>query len=236
MNILTIRLILLFVMLLSISGCIDTTNKEVSDSEIPDVPNKNEIVMNKGMKITAATSEGTIIITAGKGLKRSYTWEGETRSVVMWPRGERWYGSMGIYYPGPGNHWKEHNGITRAVVQEGQQHFYTKEEALEWLRIPYHSSCVYNSNGLVVCYSKVLKRRQLNIDVWQIFIGGKTISEYQEYERIKENERKHYERFPGTRLHAPQNERLKKICYIGGKKPKSLLGSQDDKIKVDFLY
>ena len=232
MHVLAIRFLLLFFIMLSISGCID---KEAPDNEIPDVPAKNEIVMNKGMKITATTHEGTIIVTAGKGLKRSYTWEGETRSVVMWPRRQRWYGSMGIYYPGPGNHWKEHNGITRGVVEEGQQHFDTTEEFLEWLKLPYQRNCVYRNDGLVVCYSKILKRRQLNVAVWQIFIGGKIVSEYQEMERIKEDERKFYERFPGTRLNAPGNTRLKKICHIDGKKPKSLPGSQDEKIKVEFL-
>jgi hypothetical protein len=229
MKILAIRLTLFFLIIL-IFGCIYTY--EISDSEIPNVPNKNEIVMSKGMKITATTPEGTIIVTAGNGLKKSYTWEGDTRSVIMWPRGERWYGSMGLYYPGPGNHWKEHNGITRSVVQEGQQHFDTAEEALEWLKLPRHNSCVHNDNGLVVC-SKSLSRKQLNVDVWQIFIGGKIISENQEdIKRIEEDWQRFHERF----LKASEYARLRKICHIGGEKPKSLPGSQDEKIKVEFVY
>jgi hypothetical protein len=227
---LAIRLILFFLIPL-IFGCVYAY--EISDSEIPNVPNKNEIVMNKGMKITATTPEGTIIITAGYGLKRSYTWEGETRSIIMWPRGERWYGSMGLYYPGPGNHWKEHNGITRGVVQEGQHHFDTAEEALEWLKLPRYNSCVHNNNGLVVCYSKALERQQLNVDVWQIFIGGKIISEYQEdTKRIEEDWRIFHERF----LNVSEYARLKKICHVGGEKPKSLPGSQDEEVKVEFIH
>ena len=141
-------------------------------------PVKNEIVMSPGMTITARTSTGIITVRASQGLTRNYTWEGATRSVEMWPREERWYGSLGLYYPGPGDHWKEHNGITRGVVEEGQQHFKTTQEALRWLRarsqewtppFPY----VYTSNGLVVGWSKTLPRRQLNVEVWQIYINGK---------------------------------------------------------------
>ena len=139
---------------------------------------QNEIVMSPGMIITASTPTGVISIRAGEGLTRYYTWEGATRSVEMDSRGERWYGSLGLYYPGPGDHWKEHSGITRGVLEEGQQHFKTPQEALLWLRersqewtppFPY----VYTSNGLVVGWSKTLPRRQLNVEVWQIYIDGK---------------------------------------------------------------
>ena len=142
-------------------------------------PVKNETVMSPGMTITARTPTGIIAIRAGQGLTRSYTWEGATRSVEMWPRGERWYGSLGLYYPGPGDHWREHNGITRGVLEEGQQHFKTTREALLWLRersqewgsatpFPY----VYTSSGLVVGWNKTLPRRQLNVEVWQIYVNG----------------------------------------------------------------
>src|SRR5688572_5319351 len=80
---------------------------------------KNETVMTPGMRITATTAAGTLSITAVDELTRCYTWEGATRCVEMWPRTERWYGSLGLYHPGPGAHWKEHRGITRCVVEEG---------------------------------------------------------------------------------------------------------------------
>ncbi len=43
------------------------------------VPKTAEIVMSPGMKISADTDEGTICVTAGHGLKRSYTWDATTR-------------------------------------------------------------------------------------------------------------------------------------------------------------
>lgn len=144
--------------------------EEVSDGPIPAA---NEIVMSPGMRITATTPEGTISITAGKGLKRSYTWEGATRSVEMVPRRERWYGSLGLYYPGPGFHWKEHNGIARAVTEEGQQHFKSSQEALDWIRQRDWMKYAYRNDGLVVGWLKVPARKQLDVEVWQIYIEGR---------------------------------------------------------------
>ncbi len=139
-----------------------------------------ELVMTPGMRIGAATSTGKIEIVAGEGLFRSYTWEGETRSVCLIPREKRWYGSLGAYYPGPGRHWRIHNGITRGVLQEGQQHFRTVDEAMAWLREQrgYHP-LVHRNDGLVVVFGKVAEREQLNVEVWQIFIGGKKPAELQ---------------------------------------------------------
>jgi hypothetical protein len=140
--------------------------------EVPEVPKKNEIVMSEGMMITVNTSVGTMKITAGKGSKRSYSWEGATRFVIMLPRHERWYGSLGIYYPGPGNHWKNHKGIRRAVVEEGQQHFVAVDEALKWIDSRAWMPHVYTDDGLVVGWEKTPSRDQLNVDVWQIYING----------------------------------------------------------------
>jgi hypothetical protein len=137
------------------------------------VPAKNEVVMTPGMQITATTPTGTITVTAGQGLLRSYTWEGATRSVEMEPRSERWHGSLGLYFPGPGYHWEEHNGVARAVVEEGQQHFETSEEAVRWIAAHSCLSPVYRNDGLVVAWGKSLPRKQLDVEVWQVYIGGK---------------------------------------------------------------
>jgi hypothetical protein len=138
------------------------------------IPAKNEIVMLPGSRLTATTPVGQIIIDAGQGLRRSYTWEGATRSVEMWPRKERWYGSLGLYYPGPGNHWLEHKGIARGVVQEGQQHFETVDKAMSWLENQQQwEPHVWTNSGLVVGWNKTLPRQQLNVDVWQIYVDGK---------------------------------------------------------------
>jgi len=132
-----------------------------------------ELVMQRGMTITADTKTGPISITAARGLQRTYTWEGASRSAKLWPRTERWHGSLGAYYPGPGEHWAEHRGITRGVLQEGQQHFDSDAQALGWLRkqSAYYPT-VYRDDGLVVSFGKTLTARQINVDVWQILIRG----------------------------------------------------------------
>ena len=142
-------------------------------SNIPDVPKENEIVMTEGMKITATNSWGTMTITAGKGLERSYTWEGATRSVIMIPRKERWYGSLGIYSPGADT-WKEHNGITRGVLEEAQLHYESVDRAIKFLKHPSRlNDAVYTDDGLVVYWSKTSGGGgTLSVEVWQIYING----------------------------------------------------------------
>lgn len=161
--------------MLAALGAVGCFSPPVYGDEVGDgpVPAKNEVVMSPGMKVIAETRMGKMIITAGEGLKRSYTWDGATRSVEMVSRDERWYGSLGLYFPGPDQHWKEHKGITRGVVEEGQQHFKTAEEAQEWLAERKYMPYVYRNDGLMVGWDTVPARKQLNIEVWQILIDGK---------------------------------------------------------------
>ena len=138
------------------------------------IPPGTEVVMAPGSSITADTSTGTITITAGLGLLRSYTWEGATRSVEMGARKVRWYGSLGLAFPGPGDHWKEHNGITRGVLEEGQMRFKTQVAAMKWIKERSRGlPLVYRKDGLVVGFGKTLTRKQLNVEVWQIYINGR---------------------------------------------------------------
>ena len=132
-----------------------------------------ELVLAPHAVLTATTETGTMKIKAMDALTREYTWEGDSRSVRLWPREERWYGSLGAYYPGPGEHWKNHNGITRGVLEEGWQNFSSESDALAWLQLGMNHLMVYRDDGLAVDWSKDLDRGQLNVDVWQILIGGK---------------------------------------------------------------
>jgi len=134
-----------------------------------------ELVLAPGMTITATNRNGRIEIEAGQGTVRKYTWEGATREVKLMVRYSRYHGSLGIYSPGDVA-FAEHHGITRAVVEEGQMKFDSEEQALAWLNEPYQIDIldrVYNNDGLVVGWGRSPKRKQLNVDVWQIYIGGK---------------------------------------------------------------
>ena len=129
--------------------------------------------MQPGDSITAQTPSGTVTITANDKLTRTYMWEGASRSARLGPRTERWFGNLGAYYPGPGKHWREHHGITRGVLQEDRQDFDSVEDALAWIRKPWHRQrSVYRDDGLFVLFAKVSERLQINVDVIQILIAG----------------------------------------------------------------
>lgn len=139
----------------------------------PSITGPTETVMTPGMRIVAKTSEGEIVIDAGRGYARSYTWDGATRSVELIPRKARWYGGLGIYYPGPGQHWKPNKGITRGVLEEGILWFKDLNGFWAWIReARTQRDYIYSKDGLVVGWRKVLERKQLNVDVWQIMIAG----------------------------------------------------------------
>ncbi len=148
--------------------------RETEPAAVPAAPERGiESVMSPGMQISATTERGTIVIGASAGFERSFTWDGATRSVVMWPRKERWYGNKGLYFPGTGEHWKDHGGITRAVVEEGHQNFATIDEALEWVKARTWISLVYRDDGLVVGWTTRPEQRTLAVEVWQIDIDGR---------------------------------------------------------------
>ena len=163
--------------LATVPGCLGTIAR-IDDSlrGDPPVPRDNEIVMEPHTRISATTDVGVITITSGEGLRRFYTWDGETRSVALKPRSTRWHGSLGLYYPGPGNHWSDHNGIRRGVLEEGQQHFESTEDALKWIQsgpIRLFLRPVYTDTGLLVGWHKDPHgRNQLSVEVWQIYVDG----------------------------------------------------------------
>jgi hypothetical protein len=141
-------------------------------------PPERETVMAKGMKITAVAPIGKMTIEAGDGFQRIYTWENCTREADLWPRAERWYGSYGIYSPGPEGLWENCNGIRRGVLEEGQQNFKNIDEVLAFVRkYKEHTSpkqaLVYNNQGLFIYWAFEPQRNQINVDVWQLMVNGK---------------------------------------------------------------
>jgi len=91
----------------------------------------------------------------------------------MWPREKRWNGSFGIYYPGPGNHWKVHDGITRAVVEESQLNFSSEKDILSFIaKYNDKGAYVYNDNGMFVFWKKNEGAGgTLRVDIWQFLIN-----------------------------------------------------------------
>lgn len=151
---LTSSVFLSFIVSLGLISCSERRTKELT----------NETVMNTGTIIKAQNSEGLITIEARQGLQRLYRWDNTSVNIKMIPRDRRWDGSLGIYNSGDGN--KIHT-----VVEEGQQHFYSEQEAMEWLSWQNHRMhYVYSEDGLVVGWYKT--KNSLSVQVWQFYILG----------------------------------------------------------------
>ncbi len=130
----------------------------------------NEMAMSEGLVIEATNRNGTIKIESENNFTRNYSWGNKQKKVALHPRKERWYGSLGGYNPGGDND-------IHVSVEEGQQHFCSESEALEWLdwqhdRMQY----VYTPDGLVVGWYESQDPNSaqvaLSANVWQLYVNG----------------------------------------------------------------
>lgn len=209
----------LFITLYGCAGASTTQNKLI-----------NEIVLEEGMTIIAYADWATIEIAAVGKNKRDYTWGGQTVSVNLMPRQQRWYGSLGLYHP---QVRPPHKGVVHMVVEEGQQHFHTIDDAILWLE-SYGEKPIYRDDGLVVATRVTGSDSNdlfVGIDVWQIYVGGVTLSEYQET-AISSETLKILKKYQTEK----ELESYKKINFrehhTGGNKPTKIPGSQNSKILV----
>jgi hypothetical protein len=137
-----------------------------------------ELVLHNETRLEASAPNGAIAIIAGKGIERTYEWDGCSLAANMTQRSYRWYGSLGIYDPAGQGFLgrlfdKSCNGISRTVVQEGQIHFADIESAQEWIqRRPKAWTTVWTNDGLLVSWGTSPARVQINVDLWLICING----------------------------------------------------------------
>lgn len=139
------------------------------------LPATCEVVMSPGMRITATTPSGKIVITAVDEVTRAYTWEGATRAVEMEPHQGRYFGSLGLHHEGMTEHWRGHRGITRCFSAEGQLHVKTVAEMKEWIEFIKKErgiTLVFRNDGLAVGWGK-FKGMDLYVEVWQFLFDGK---------------------------------------------------------------
>lgn len=138
-----------------------------------------DAVLQPGESVTIVNKVGTLEVRAEANLKRVFTWNGESRWVVMWERTKPWYGSKSIYYPGPGQHWRENKGVTRGVIEEGKREFADAVEFKKWLHHEYQAflDFQYLGPGRIGGWCITLARRQLHSVIWEIRIDGELLSE-----------------------------------------------------------
>lgn len=122
---------------------------------------------------------GEYLVTATSKLKRTISWDGISRDLELWPRFGEWDGHFGAYYPGVGDHWKDHNGVSRCVYDESIVFFADKTSAATWLsRFSWFENEQDEiTDGQVYLHCKIdPSRNQLNIWLYRVEIGETTAS------------------------------------------------------------
>lgn len=159
-----IQIFLLHLVFVFIGGCVGAT---ISQKVVT-----NETVLEPGTSIMVQADWTTIEISYAGKLKRNYTWGGQTVSVELIPRQERWNGSLGLYHP---QVRPPHKGVVHMVVEEGQQHFKSAAKAMAWLKSFGLRKPIYRDDGLVIAAHTAGEnpnQRFVGISVWQILING----------------------------------------------------------------
>jgi hypothetical protein len=200
-----------------------------------------ENVMTKGMRITFVNDDyGKMTITAGQNYQRCYDWKDGKRCIQLKPKSERDTDGLGLDCFG---NIKPVGWLTKVRIREGQQHFDNIDEAAAWLNSlsfikGISKMYVWNNTGLVTGWRIYIPdtwfgtRMELQVDIWQIYIGGTELSKYQ----CKKTPRIRV--LGDADLNAADKlarEINKKPVMTGGHKPSGLPGSQDDKITVEHL-
>ncbi len=132
----------------------------------------NELVLSEGMKISALTPSGKIVIEAGKGFARHFSTVNWSQASVLTPRTTRWYGSLGAYDPAPSSTLSG-----RLLVDEGWQFFANESEALRYMKYisGYYGPLTYNNSGLVIAYKVIEIPNEVptrSVAIWQFYING----------------------------------------------------------------
>jgi hypothetical protein len=172
LKIITSKLVLLFLILSIIIVNISCTQL----FDLVGLFIKNEIVMCKGMSIEVNNKSEKLKIEALNKFKREYSWDSKSVTLTLMPRQQRLNGSLGIYSPTGAE------GI-HCVVQEGQQHFCSKQDIMDWIHNCHFYTdtglnFIYTNNGLGIGWGIRIKPDDPNmiallVDVWQFYINGK---------------------------------------------------------------
>jgi len=130
-----------------------------------------ELVMVPDSTIKVTHAQGSIVIKAEEGFKRTYSTANVQKTFQLFGRDKRWNGSLGMYRPFG-------DRDLHAVLEEGQQHFNTTEEALAWLeRQKTWHDIRWTSDGLAVAWREQARPEDgfimLSAEVWQIYIRGR---------------------------------------------------------------
>jgi hypothetical protein len=137
---------------------------------------RNEMVLKNDVNLRASLGDSSISYFSTTRFDRKIVWNSCELQSKLRPRHARWFGSLGAYNPAFsfGGVKRECNGVSRAVVQEGQIHFDSEEFATEWIRRrPRSYNTVWLDNGLLVSWAVNPARSQFNVDIWLMCFNGR---------------------------------------------------------------
>ena len=132
--------------------------------------------MTEGMIISIDTKHGEVIIKAGKGAKRSYTWEGQTLHTVLVPREKIWHGTLGLL--DNNNLRPPHKNVIHMLIEECQIHFKSIADANKSLtrtaKFDTSIEDIYTDDGLFVRFRKgpLEDKYAIEFNVYQVLIKG----------------------------------------------------------------
>ena len=153
-------IIIALMSVLNVCSCSDSSNVLVKGA-----------VLSRGQSVEAHNRNGTIRISYITPVKRKFDWDGKSKVIKMIPREEAFDRKLGLYEPAEA--WGLNLFETRLVVQESTIDFDNYHQIYASLK---QSSAVldwvYTSDGLVVGFGRTPSRKQINIDLWQLLIGG----------------------------------------------------------------
>ena len=136
-----------------------------------------EAVMTEGMSILVYSKHGNLLIEAGKGAERCFTWDGESFKTTLNPRKKRWYGALGLYHP---QLRPPHKNVVHMTVEEHQTHYQSVKDAIKYMNSYEDSEDIYRDDGLFVRFRKETSEKGeifISILVVQIMINGVKPSE-----------------------------------------------------------
>lgn len=165
-----LKILLFLCCLLILNGC-SIHERNMGNIKI------REAVMTEGMSILVYTQYGKLLIDAGKGAERNYTWDGETFKATLTPRRNRWYGALGLYHP---QLRPPHKNVAHMVAEEHQTHYNSAKEAIKYMNTYEGSEGIYRDDGIFVRFIKQTSEKGeifINILVAQIMINGEKPAE-----------------------------------------------------------
>lgn len=130
-------------------------------------------------RVDVRTPVGPLSIATGTGRLRTFTWDGVTHSLELYPPDEfvsyfhtRRHKRGGIREPW--YDWPEHKGIVCGEEWESVKSFHTQSEAEAWLASEQNETMplVWSNDGLVVGWSTGVDSRSLSVMCYQVLLDG----------------------------------------------------------------